>query len=80
MKTKVFVLAFLTIFCMNESRIYAQSPNTDKKVLIVYYSLRNGNTRIVAYYRPPLQTKVPNFEQYDTIYLGSPNWWNTIAN
>lgn len=97
-------------------KINAQSSGKEKKVLIVYYSLRNGNTRIVAEqiqknvggdifrietvnayppvyndvtkqakeelqsgYRPPLKTKVQNFDQYDVIYLGSPNWWNTIA-
>lgn len=95
---------------------FAQSSKSDKKILIVYYSLRNGNTRIVgehikknvggdifrietvnAYpsvyndvtaqakkelqseYRPPLKSKINNFDQYDIIYLGSPNWWNTIA-
>ncbi len=30
-------------------------------------------------YRPALKTKVSNFDQYDIIFLGSPNWWNTIA-
>lgn len=97
-------------------KINAQSSGKEKKVLIVYYSLRNGNTRIVAEqiqknvggdifrietvnayppvyndvtkqakeelqsgYRPPLKTTVQNFDQYDIIYIGSPNWWNTIA-
>jgi len=100
----------------NSIQLQAQTTPTGKKVLIAYYSLRNGNTRIVAEqiqknvggdifrietvnaypavyndvtaqakkelesgYRPPLKSKVPNFDQYDTIYLGSPNWWNTIA-
>jgi flavodoxin len=26
-----------------------------------------------------LKTQVKDFSQYDIIYLGSPNWWNTIA-
>ena len=30
-------------------------------------------------YLPPLQTKIKNIESYDVIFLGSPNWWNTIA-
>lgn len=111
-RTVLFILfLFITSYNMET---YAQSSG--KKVLIVYYSLRNGNTRIVAEqiqknvggdifrietvnaypaqyrdvteqakkelqsgYRPPLKTKVDNIAQYDTIYLGSPNWWNTIA-
>ena len=30
-------------------------------------------------YRPTLKTTVENVAQYDTIYVGSPNWWSTIA-
>lgn len=29
--------------------------------------------------RPELKGEVENFDKYDVIYLGSPNWWNTIA-
>ena len=28
--------------------------------------------------RPEISTKVSNFEQYDIIFLGYPNWWNTM--
>ncbi|GHV10896.1 flavodoxin [Fibrobacterales bacterium] len=28
--------------------------------------------------RPELSTKVSNMEQYDTLFLGYPNWWGTI--
>ena len=28
---------------------------------------------------PKLKTTVKDFDQYDVIYLGSPNWWNTVA-
>jgi len=28
---------------------------------------------------PKLRTTVKDFDQYDVIYLGSPNWWNTVA-
>ena len=92
------------------------SAQAGKKVLVAYYSLRNGNTRTVAEqirknvggdifrietvqtypseyravtdqakkeleagYRPKLKTAVAKFDEYDVIYLGSPNWWGTIA-
>jgi flavodoxin len=29
-------------------------------------------------YRPPLATKIENLEDYDTIFIGSPNWWGTL--
>lgn len=116
MKAKSILLAIIATLFAGGTKSHAQSSTGDKKILIVYYSLRNGNTRIVAEhiqknvggdifrietvdsypseyrsvtdqakkelesgYRPPLKNTVPNFEQYDIIYLGSPNWWNTIA-
>ncbi len=30
-------------------------------------------------YRPKLKDKVANIQEYDTIFVGSPNWWGTIA-
>ena len=30
-------------------------------------------------YRPPLQSTLAHIESYDTVFVGSPNWWNTIA-
>lgn len=30
-------------------------------------------------YKPPLRTKVNNIGAYDVIFVGSPNWWSTIA-
>lgn len=30
-------------------------------------------------YRPELKTAVDNIDQYDVVFLGSPNWWGTIA-
>lgn len=30
-------------------------------------------------YRPPLKTTVADIASYDVIFLGSPNWWGTIA-
>lgn len=29
--------------------------------------------------RPPLKEKVENIERFDTIFVGSPNWYSTIA-
>ena len=34
---------------------------------------------IQAGYMPALQTKLDHIESYDTVFVGSPNWWNTIA-
>lgn len=30
-------------------------------------------------YRPKLKKLIGNLDDYDVIYLGSPNWWGTIA-
>ena len=30
-------------------------------------------------YKPALKTKVKNIDDYDVIFVGSPNWWFTIA-
>lgn len=30
-------------------------------------------------YRPPLQSNGRELKNYVTIFIGSPNWWNTIA-
>ena len=116
MKTKSLLVAIMSILLANTTLSNAQSPGNDKKILIAYYSLLNGNTRIIAEqiqknvggdvhrietvnaypsiynevtsqakkelesgFRPPLKSQVTDFDQYDIIYLGSPNWWNTIA-
>lgn len=114
MKVKNLVVILLAMFA---SAIDSQAQSfKGKKILIAYYSLRNGNTRVIAEqikkntggdifrietvetypevyneltakakkdldagYRPPLKDKVKNFEQYDVIFVGSPNWWNTIT-
>lgn len=34
---------------------------------------------INAKYRPALKTKVEDIGSYDVIFVGSPNWWSTIA-
>lgn len=30
-------------------------------------------------YKPPLKTRVDNIAAYDVVFVGSPNWWGTIA-
>lgn len=30
-------------------------------------------------FRPKLTTSVADIEQYDTVFIGSPNWWGTIT-
>ena len=34
---------------------------------------------IQAGYKPALQSAVEHIASYDTIFVGSPNWWSTIA-
>ena len=30
-------------------------------------------------YKPELKEKIKNIESYDVIFIGTPNWWSTIA-
>jgi flavodoxin len=30
-------------------------------------------------YRPPLSSKIDNLADYDIVFIGSPNWWGTLA-
>ena len=34
---------------------------------------------IQAGYKPALRSTIDHIETYDTIFVGSPNWWDTIA-
>jgi flavodoxin len=34
---------------------------------------------IPAGHKPPLKTKAPDLAEFDTVFVGSPNWLNTIA-
>ena len=115
MKRRIILLAAIALL-VSFAGIKAQTNEAGKKILIAYYSLRNGNTRIVAEqiqkqvggdlfrietvqsypseyravteqakkeletgHRPKLKKTVDDFEGYDIVYLGSPNWWGTIA-
>ncbi|MGB4691649.1 MAG: flavodoxin [Atribacterales bacterium] len=42
-------------------------------------TVEQAKKEIQAGFRPPLKTKIEHIETYDTIFLGSPNWWSTIA-
>lgn len=41
--------------------------------------VKQAGAELNAGYRPPLKTRLENIGSYDVIFLGSPNWWNTIA-
>lgn len=34
---------------------------------------------IKAGYKPPLKTRIEGVEEYELIFLGTPNWWGTVA-
>ncbi|MBL4561289.1 MAG: NAD(P)H-dependent oxidoreductase [Emcibacter sp.] len=41
--------------------------------------VEQAKKEVNAGYQPPLKTKVDNISEYDIIFVGSPNWWATIA-
>lgn len=41
--------------------------------------VEHAKKEIQAGYKPPLKTKIEHIELYDIIFVGSPNWWSTIA-
>jgi flavodoxin len=41
--------------------------------------LDQAKKEIQAGYKPALQSTLDHIESYDTIFVGSPNWWSTIA-
>jgi flavodoxin len=41
--------------------------------------VEQARKEINAGYKPELKSKVPDIEKYDVIFVGSPNWWSTIA-
>jgi flavodoxin len=41
--------------------------------------VNQAKREINSNYRPVLKTKIRNIESYDIIFIGSPNWWSTIA-
>jgi len=41
--------------------------------------VEQAKREIAQGYRPPLKSEVPDLSKYDVIFVGSPNWWSTIA-
>ncbi|MDR2982360.1 MAG: NAD(P)H-dependent oxidoreductase [Puniceicoccales bacterium] len=41
--------------------------------------VKQARKEIDAKYKPELKTKIENIGSYDVIFVGSPNWWATIA-
>lgn len=41
--------------------------------------VKQAKEEISADYRPALKGKVNNLDQYDVVFVGTPNWWSTIA-
>jgi flavodoxin len=41
--------------------------------------VEQAGKEIQAGYKPALQSRVDQIDAYDTIFVGSPNWWSTIA-
>lgn len=41
--------------------------------------VEQAKKEIKAGYMPSLKTNVDSLDSYDTIFIGSPNWWSTIA-
>ncbi|HHW02150.1 MAG TPA: flavodoxin [Thermoanaerobacterales bacterium] len=41
--------------------------------------VEQAKKEIQAGYRPEIKNTVPDLEPYDTIFVGSPNWWSTVA-
>jgi flavodoxin len=41
--------------------------------------LDQAKKEIQAGYKPALQSALDHIESYNTIFVGSPNWWSTIA-
>ncbi len=41
--------------------------------------VKQANVELNSGYKPPLKTKIEDIGSYDVIFLGSPNWCQTIA-
>jgi flavodoxin len=42
-------------------------------------TVEQAKKEIQAGYKPALRSTLDHIESYDTIFVGSPNWWSTIA-
>jgi flavodoxin len=59
----------------NLFEISPQQPYTENYNQCV----QQARKEISSGYKPELKTEVENIAQYDTIFIGSPNWCSTIA-
>ena len=41
--------------------------------------IKQAKQELEAGFKPPIKAKVTNIKEYDIVFVGSPNWWNTIA-
>lgn len=41
--------------------------------------VKQAKHELNAGFQPELKSKAPDLSAYDVIFVGSPNWWNTIA-
>jgi flavodoxin len=41
--------------------------------------VEQAKKEIQAGHKPALRSTLDDIESYDTVFVGSPNWWNTIA-
>lgn len=41
--------------------------------------VQQAKKEIATKYKPPLLNNPPDVSSYDMIFIGSPNWWSTIA-
>jgi flavodoxin len=41
--------------------------------------VEQAKAEIQAGYKPALRSALDDVDAYDTVFVGSPNWWNTIA-
>lgn len=41
--------------------------------------VEQAKKEIQAGFKPELKTKVKDISAYDTVFIGTPNWWSTIA-
>lgn len=47
---------------------------------IVYHAVvEQAKQEIQMGFYPAIKSKIENIEAYDTIFIGSPNWWSTVA-
>ena len=65
-----FSNAEIDFFYTEPEKAYSQSYNT-----VLNEAKRDINSNI----KPKLKNNIKNIDDYDVIFIGSPNWWNTIA-